>query len=62
MGRIFIKYNEHTERIFKNLKIQKFPGQITFNTSKMMHSIKYQYAPMALINLFSNESVNRRQD
>ena len=28
------KYNEHTERIFKNLI-----------TSKLMNSIKYQYAP-----------------
>ena len=38
------KYNEHTERIFKNLKILKFTDQATFNTSKLMHSIKYQYA------------------
>ena len=28
----------------------------------MMNLIKYQYAPMALINLFSSELVNRRQD
>ena len=54
------KYNEHTERIFKGLKILKFTDQITFDTSKMMHSMKYQYAPMALINLFSSELVNRR--
>ena len=54
------KYNEHTERILKNLKILKFTDQITFYTSKMMHSIKYQYAPRALINLFSNELVNQR--
>ena len=33
------KYNEHTVRIFKNLKIVKFTDQITSNTSKMMHSI-----------------------
>ena len=37
------KYNEHSERIFKSLKILKFTDRITFNTSKMMHSIKYQY-------------------
>ena len=57
-----VKYNDHTERIYKSLKILKLTDQITFNTSKLMHSIKYHYAPMALTNLFSNESVNRRQD
>ena len=56
------KYDEHTERIFKNLKILKFMDQATFNTSKLMHSIKYQYAPRALINMFLNELVNKRHD
>ena len=49
------KYNEHTVGIFKSLKILKFLDLITFNTS-----IKYKYAHMALINLFSNELVYRR--
>ena len=56
------KYNEHTERIFKNLKILRFKDQATVNTSKLMHSIKYQYAPRALINMFCNEPVNKRHD
>ena len=48
--------------MFKNLEILKFIDQITFNTSKMMQIIKYQYLPMTLINLFSNKLVNRRHD
>ena len=39
------KYNEHTEPILK------LSDQITLNTVKIMHSIKYQYAPH-----FSNET------
>ena len=56
------RYNEHTENLFKNLKVLKFTDQIILNTSKMMHSIKYQYAPMALNTMFSNDIVNRRID
>ena len=56
------KFNEHTERIFKSLKLLKISDQITYDTSKNMLSLKYEYASLALINLFSIDQVNRRYE
>ena len=56
------KYNAHTETIFKTLNILKFKDQIIFNTATIMHSIKYKYAPLALIKMFQDGHINRRDD
>ena len=58
-----VKNWKEYKKAIKNIAAAKYnEHQITFDTSKMMHSMKYQYAPMAPINLFSSELVNRRHD
>ena len=50
----------HTEPLFKKYKILKFKDLITYNNLLIGHSVFYEYAPTAILNLIKKEVPHER--